>query len=216
MKTIKIILIVTFSNIFARIYGQEVKYNQLDSLTVRFVEKLQQKNIDTICIYLDYCIGTIHIKNNDDSCAYSNSIFIPTYILWRFNGKTFLHKKDNCYNYKTIEIEAQTIWNIVFKYQSEIQKEKEKVFEYKQESKKKSFVKITSSPCIREFSIFIGNKKNEMRFYQSDLKEEWDMDKNINYSHNQNLKGLILVNHLEELIKGIETDSLLIRDGWVR
>ena len=216
MKTIKIIIAIILSNLLSPVYGQEVEYDKLDSLTMKFVSELQSENIDTICVYLDYSIGGIYLQDKNNPCTHRSNIFIPTYILWISNGKTFLHKKDNCFDYKTIEIDAQSMWDIFLKHQLEISKEKVKIFESKR-TKRKSTIHITSTPYIREFVVFIkGSEFVRMIFTDTDLEKETGVYQNINYLHNQNLKGLILVNKLEELIKGVEKDSLLIRDGWVR
>lgn len=194
------------------ILGQNINFYHLDSLTMDFVNELQCQNIDTICIYKDYCVGCVHVV---DSCS-SNHFFMSIYILWASDGKTFLHKKDNCFNYTTIEIDAQPMWNIFFKHQRKIQKEEVKIFEYQRMRKGVRFIKFINHSYFREFSFFIEDKIIKMNFDEYDLKKDDNGIKNINYSHNQNLKGKLLVDELDNLIRGLEGESLLVRDGWVR
>ena len=191
-------------------FGQRIgiSSDKLDSVVMNFVKELQSNGVDTICVYTHFYDGRTFGVETESRCSDYSMIFVPTYILWISNGKTFLHKKDNCYDYDTIEIDAQIVWDVFIKYQHQIKEEKVKVFEYKCENE--CYIKIDVHSYVRKFSIYIEDKIIKMWFYDLNMKKESDGYKNINYSYNQKLKGTILVDKLEELIKGIEKKNILI------
>ncbi|MDR0798996.1 MAG: hypothetical protein LBN18_04460 [Dysgonamonadaceae bacterium] len=192
-------------------YGQNTSYQYLDTLVTDYVKKLQSQNIDTICVYKDYCVGCVYsIKDEADRCAYS-SIFIPTYILWINQGKTFLSKKDNCFDYSTIEIDSTALWKIFFKNQKRIKKEKVKFFEYiVYENKKKEVYSIMADHSQHhDFEMIIKGESIVMKFDEFNLQKQSDAEYNINYEHNKNLKGKMIVDELEKLTQEIEKRKLL-------
>ena len=121
------------------------KTHEVDLLANKFIITLKAKNIDTVCIYQSYCIGCVYNFKDKDRCNFKGLVYLPTYILWLDNGKTFMTKKDNCFDYSTIEIQKDGFWNFYFRNQDTIKKEtiKEpqfKVIENGQEKIHSSFI----------------------------------------------------------------------------
>ncbi|MDR0834813.1 MAG: hypothetical protein LBN93_11660 [Candidatus Symbiothrix sp.] len=209
----KIILLTTlFTLLLCPIsYGQSNSHEHLDTLVINYVKDLQSQNIDTICIYKDYCIGCVNPINEDvNRCAYS-SIFVPTHIIWLKQGKTFLSKKDNCFDYSTIEIDSTALWKIFFQNEQRIKKEKVKSFEYiVYENKKKKVYGISIDHSEhRDFEMIVNDNVVVMKFDDFDLKKQSNGEYNINYRHNKRLKGKIIVDELETLTKEVEDKHLL-------
>jgi hypothetical protein len=68
----KILLLTLIFLLFSFISsGQNNSYEYLDTLVTNYVKELQSQNIDTICIYKDYCVGCVYPINDEiDRCAY--------------------------------------------------------------------------------------------------------------------------------------------------
>ena len=72
MKNIILILTLFYSTIF---FAQNRKAKDLDSICVKFIEKLKTEKIDTISVYETYSSGRALILKNPgkeiDDCQYS-------------------------------------------------------------------------------------------------------------------------------------------------
>jgi hypothetical protein len=194
--------------------GQGVSPGQLDSIVTDFVKEIQSKNIDTICIYKDYCVGCVYsIFDEEKRCNYS-SIYIPTYILWIKKGKTFLTKKDNCFNYSTIEIDAANLWRLFFRHQKQIKREKVKMFEYivYENQKKTVYFIMRDHSNHQDFKMIINGDIISMNFDEFDLEKKCDGSVNINYLYNQKLKGKKIIDELNQLTRNIEKEKLFVID----
>lgn len=102
----------------------------LDTLVNNYVNELKVKNIDTVCVYQDYCVGCMYRwKKDEDKCNFEG-LFISTYIFWVDKGQTFMTKKDNCFDYSIIKITNDSIWTTFFKDQDKIKKEELKIPQY--------------------------------------------------------------------------------------
>jgi hypothetical protein len=210
---IKLFIILSVSFISVS-YGQNTTYQHLDTLVNDYVKKLQANNIDTICIYKNYCVGCVYIFDNEnDRCNYS-SIYMPTYILWYKQGTTYLTKKDNCFDYSTIQINSIGLWKLFFKNKQHIQKEKVKLFEYisHENHKKEKYFIMRDHSNHQDFKMLIKEEIIALNFDEFDLEKECDEHKNINYLHNKNLKGKIIIDELENLTQKIEKEKLLIKN----
>jgi hypothetical protein len=208
----KVFLLNLFLLLFSFIlYGQNSSYEYLDTLTTNYVKGLQSQNIDTICIYKDYCVGCVYPINEESDRCYYPSIYISTYILWIKQGKTFLTKKDNCFDYSTIKIDSTAMWKIFFKYKIRIKKEKVKPFEYiVYKNKKKEIYGISIDHSThRDFEIIVSGNHTTMNFDDFDLQKSHNGEININYEHNKNLKGQLIVSELEKLTQEIKERELL-------
>ena len=183
---------------------------------MNFVKALQSKNIDTVCVYKDYCIGCgKFIKYQEDSITYFCFHDISTYIFWLDQGKTFASKKDNCFDYSTIEIDSTSLWKIFFTYENQIKEEKVKPFEYLVWKNKKKEIQGISINHSRHLHFEISVNKDiiaTMNFDEFDLEKEHNGSVNINYSHNWNLKGKKIIDELERLVSCIEGEKLFTKN----
>lgn len=214
MKLKIILLLIVFCPISNISFGQNTSYQYLDALVTSFVKELQTQNVDTICIYQDYCVGYIYpSKNEDDKCFFS-SIYMPTYILWISQAKTFLTKKDNCFDYSIIEIDSITVWKLFFKYKNQIKEEKVKPFEYLafENNKKEKFFILRDHSCHRDFKTIVNGDTIGLKFDDFNLSKKFDGCTNINYKHNHSLKGKKIVDELRKLVKCIENEQLLTKN----
>jgi hypothetical protein len=192
-------------------YSQDTSYQYLDILVSDLVKELQLNNTDTICIYKNYCVGCVHIvENENDRCGYS-SIYMPTYILWLDQGKTFLTKKDNCFDYSIIEIDSISLWKTFFTYKNQIKKEKVKLFEYivYENKRKKTYFIMRDHSDHQDFKMIVNGDTTALNFDEFDLEKECDGCININFLHNHQLKGKKIIDELEKLVEKIEKEKLL-------
>ena len=177
------------------------------------MNELKQKKVDTICVFEDYSIGSIQVFDKDSENNYCEFEFEnpPTYIFWKQNGKTFLTKKDNCFEYSTTAIDAEKIWKNYFKNEKEIKEEKVKNFQFVEiENGKKTILDIMVDHSHHQnFKFIINGKINEKRFDDFDLQRNNESEININYEHNTNLKSKFLANEISKLI--LENENLLTK-----
>jgi hypothetical protein len=195
-------LIITFLILSFSIKAQTTI--PLDSLIEIYVNDLHSDKTDTICIYQDYCVGYIDNSEIHGKCKYY-PVFKQFYVLWIKQGITYMNKKDNCYDYTVIEINTDSIWDKVFYYKDKLKKEKVKKFEYLE--KNETYTMIRDHSCHRDFKIIINNEIISMKFNDFDILENEDNHNNINYLYNNNLKGKIIVDGIERLVKKIEEEK---------
>jgi hypothetical protein len=179
----------------------------------KFLIELRQQKIDTICQFDDYSVGYYRVFNENDKKDYCD--FEPTYIFWKDNGKTFLTKKDSCFEYLIIEVEADKIWRIYFDNKKLIQNEKVKEFQFieMQNGKKNIQTIIIDHSHHQNFKFIIKNEIVEKKFDDFDIQNS-NEDRNerlinINYEHNLNLKSKKLIDEINALI--LENEKLLLR-----
>ena len=188
------------------------------NLNEKFLIELKQKKVDIICLYEDYSIGNAQFIDTDNEKDYCEFEFedIPTFIFWNKNGKTFLTKTDNCFEYSIIEIDADKIWKSYFENKKTIQIEKIKNFQYVEikNGKKTILTSMVDHSHHQNFKIIEKDKLTEKRFDDFDLQkfEEFSNEKeiNINYKHNINLKSKALINEINKLI--LKNERLLTKN----
>ena len=108
--TLRHLTIISFFLLsFMSVRGQATsKY--LDTIVMNFISELRGKDVDTFCIYQEYCVGCYYKWiNKEDRCDFEG-LYIPTYIFWLDTGQTYMTKKDNCFDYSTIKGENDSIW----------------------------------------------------------------------------------------------------------
>ncbi len=129
MNTNKFIFFTLFHLFSISVFGQ-LTQPELDSLVNRYVQNLHKKGIDTICIYNEYCIGCFfHPATGSNLCEEKFSS-LPTYIFWKDKGKTFVTRKDICFEYSTQLIKTDAFWKYYFSNKEKIKKEKLKIPQY--------------------------------------------------------------------------------------
>ncbi len=205
------IIIWTFSCIA---YGQNTTISHLDSLVNNFVKVLQEEKIDTICVYENYSAGELIASlKEEDRCNYP-TIFKSAYIFWVRNGKSHISKKDNCFDYSSVEIKSDSLWNCFFNYKNKILKEEVKKFNYIfYNNGKKEVGRIQGEPYnYYFFKVLFGNVIITKSFNSFDLQPNiiyGKLETNINYKHNMNLKSKYFVDRLEKVVSSVEKNKLL-------
>jgi hypothetical protein len=196
--------------------GQNTTTEYLDSLVTNFSSILKVDGVDTICIYENYLVGSIPIiGQEEDQCDYKY-IYVPTYIIWKKIGRTFLSKKDNCFDYSTVEIMADSMWDYFFTNRKLISIEKVKPFQcyYYEKNKRRIVDLIVDHSGHENFKIIVGADTIEVRIDCFALQPNNDTDKktiNLNYKHNLNLKSKHLVDELNKIIWMVEDNKLLTK-----
>jgi hypothetical protein len=176
------------------------------NFTDKFLNELKQKEVDTICVFEDYSIGSVQVFDKDTENDYCEFEFenIPTYIFWKQNGKTFLTKKDNCFEYSTTEIDADKVCKNYFDNKKAIKIEKVKNFQFVEikNGKRTILNSMIDHSHHRNFKIVVKDKITEKRFDDFDLQKFDGNEKeiNINYKHNMSLKSKTLVDEIGNLI----------------
>lgn len=192
-KLIILPLLLVFS---IPVFGQ-LTQPQLDSLVNKFTQNLHNKGIDTICIYNEYCIGCLfHPATGSNLCA-ENFSSLPTYIFWKDKGKTFVTRKDICFEYSTQLIKTDAFWNYYFSNRDKIKKEKLKIPQYVEIVNGKKEVKsinidqsiyfritfdIANDPVIKDINSFYFTRElgpNE----ELNINYEFNMQTSLNGFH---------------------------------
>lgn len=174
------------------------------SSTDRFLNELKLQKIDTICVFEKYATGF----NQFDDEEYINCQYdfenVPTYLFWIQNGKTFFTKKDTCYEYSTIQIDAENVWQTYFENKKIIISEKVKEFQYEEIEKNKKVIILTtvtaSDYLCQNFKLIVNNEKIEKKFTDLTLKKNYEELQNINYQYNNSLKSKVLLDLFNALI----------------
>jgi len=165
-------------------------------------------------LFFEFFGGHFLVEHEEDLCNYGY-VYVPTYIFWIKHGKTFLSKKDNCFDYSTVEIKADSIWNYFFTNRKLISNEKVKTFQYYYYQKnKRKIVNLTIDHSGHEnLKMIVGSNTTEVLFDSFDLQpNDGDQDKkiiNLNYKHNLNLKSKHLIDELNKITWMIEDNKLL-------
>lgn len=174
--------------------------------TDQFLKELKLKKIDTICTFKDYSVGSVQIfdKNEEDKYCELDYYNLPTFILWKENGKIFLTKTDNCFKYSILEINAEKIWQSYFENEKIIKTEKVKSFQFVEikNGKKRILNSMVDHSHHQEFKIFTKNEIIEKHFDDFDLQktEQNGNEININYKNNMNLKSKKLIDKISNIV----------------
>lgn len=203
-----LLILFTISFIpFRTIYGQGVSGDINTGIEI-YVNELKNKNIDTVCIYSDYCAGCIDTSKKEDRACEFEGLFVSTYIFWLDKGKTFMAKKDNCFNYSAIEIPTDSIWTFCFENQDSINQEKLKPVQNIELKNGEPVMAFSSIDHSRHeiINIIIGNDTvinkdlNDYNFaeYTGFIQQK---DRNINYNYNINSRIKELQLLIERIIR---------------
>lgn len=192
--------------------NQKLNINELVS---NYIKELQNKKIDTICIYESYCVGYVMtfdepLVGSKETCTdyLTNE---PIYIFWKEDGKTFLTKINYCWEFSKIEIYQDNFWKIYFSNKKNIEKERVKPFEFEtfENSKNVKHLKMVDHSCHRNFKVLIKGETIEKRFDEFALqeKDEYSPELNINYEHNINLKSKQIIDILKKTTSEAEKNN---------
>lgn len=217
MKKVFFAIVLSFNAHCLTTLAQDTSPQYLDSLVNNFAANLKNKGVDTICIFEDYwTTGQPFVVDEKDWC-YTKHTYIPVYILWRQGGKSYLSKKDNCFDYTTIEVKAEPIWKYYFDNKEAIKPEKSKPFQLSTTvNGKLSLTTITDDHTgHRNLKVITANDTVKKYFdtfqLQATAKNGSKTEVNINYEHNQKLLGKRLAEFLAEFVLEAEKKKLLTR-----
>ncbi|SNR35038.1 hypothetical protein [Flavobacterium sp. ov086] len=187
----------------------EVKVN-VEDLVSNYIKQLNSRKIDTMCVYENYCVGSIKIYeasllDSKDFCMedFPND---PVYIFWIDNGRKKMTKISICSEYAESLDDDNIFWHMYFPNKDIIKKEEIKRFQYKT-SKKEIYTMMRDHSCHQNLKFIIGNQIIEKRFDFFNLIKEEDAKVNINYNHNTNLKSKRLIDLLEKVTSEAEKNN---------
>jgi hypothetical protein len=195
----KIILI--FISLFLNLilYSQDQKVKE-DSIVNIIKTELQNKSVDN---YLTYRVFDgnhyIYAGETEESELVD---YYRIYFIWELNGKFYIKKTDNYNIFPEIEIDANKIFNFVYKNISKIEIERIKPFQLKIEGK---IIDVGSSDYgnyVISFNI------NGIIFSKKILSKEMNYKDNYNYKYNNNLNIVKLKKMLNEVILNLEQENL--------
>ncbi len=206
-----------FLTLFCSAYAQNTSPDYLSTIVDRYIQHLRTEGVDTICVYEDYFVGSERtVKDTQDRCP--AIVYIPVYVVWVKEGKTYLSKKDNCFDYSIAPIDADSLWSHFFHYEKAIRPEIIKPFQYiyYQKGRKKTGLLYVAHSRLQDFTVYYKQDSIRKRFDSFDLQTDEDFDEkkrvNINSQHNQNLRSKKFIDYLDALVRKSEVDSLLIKN----
>ncbi len=185
--TILSFLLFSFNNVLS---GQ-TSSDHLDTLINDYINELKANNIDTVCIYQDYCVGCSHVwRKEEDRCNYQG-LFVSTYIFWIDKGQTFITKKDNCFDYSTDRISSDSLWTFFFLHKDTIEKEEIKIPQYVEvkDGKKEVYSSTIDHSYHQTIRIIVRQKTlidKEIDDYYLTQHVGFNGQENINYNYNIN------------------------------
>jgi hypothetical protein len=202
MYTNKFILLIIFQVFAISTFGQ-LSQQQLDSIVKKYTQNLQEKGIDTFCIYNEYCIGCLFQAVTGKNLCVENFSSLPTYIFWKDKGKTFVTKKDICFDYSVQLVSNDSIWHYYFANKDKIKKEKLKIPQYVEIVNGKKKIRSLNIDHSIYFRITLNTKNDSVTkdinsFY---LTKELGINEemNINYEYNT----LTSLNNLHVIFQSI-------------
>jgi|ERR1043165_1806769 hypothetical protein len=214
MKRILLILTVLYT---CRAGAQNTSKEHLDSLVNSFVAELRGKGVDTLLTFEDYWTpGQAFIGSKSDWCE-SKSTYVPVYFLWKQNGKTYLSKKDNCFDFSTAEVYATSIWQYYMAHDREIKKEKNKPFQIATIVNGKTSITTVGdeNPGRRNLKLMMGNDSIIKRFDTFQLlastKNGSETLTNANYQNNISQLSKKLVDMLGDFMFEADKKKVLTR-----
>lgn len=187
----------------------EAKIN-VEDLVSNYIKQLQSRKIDTICIYEDFCVGSVkaydvNLFENMDFCMedFPND---PVYIFWLDKGRKYLTKISICDEYAGNLDDDNIFWHMYFPNNDIVEKEEIKQFAYN-ESGKQIYHLMVDHSCHKNFKLLIGNQIIEKHFDSFNLKKEDDGKININYDHNINLLSKRIIDILSKISSEAEKNN---------
>ena len=161
----------------------------LDTIVKNYINELNSTGIDTVCIYKDYCVGCIYFsKKKEDKCD-ADGFYVPTYIFWLDKGQTFMTLKDNCFDYSTLKIDNDSIWQFFSAKRDIIKKEEIKMPQYIEikNGKEETYSSSVDHSRHQDIQMIIGqniiiDKDLDDYYFSKEIEEQ----KNINYEYNIN------------------------------
>ena len=180
--------------------------------------KLQKEGVDTLCIYQEYCVGCeVLWKNKNDRCDYEG-YYISAHIYWKKNGLSYMTAKDNCFDYSTVKIVADSLWGFYFRNVNEIKSEiiKNPQYTKTENGATKTFNSTIDHSSRQNITVIVNADTVEKYFNDYDFEKTVDMaghNPNINYEYNLNTRSKKLQLLLDSLTKTLSRRKLLLKEN---
>ncbi|MBS1525370.1 MAG: hypothetical protein JST19_06965 [Bacteroidetes bacterium] len=178
-------------------------YEKQDSAINQDINRLTQKGVDTICVYKSYCVGCLLVlySSHDTICRrqpYANE----TYFLWKHNSVTAFTKKDYCFTYDTIAINANALWSFYSSAKNQISSKKIKDAEIRviEHGKKTTNYVMVDHDEHEDIFLAIGGVYKKLFLTEFPFEKIVDHHWNINYTNNWNTDTKKFQVLLDELI----------------
>ena len=214
MTPLKLTILLSLTLAFGSTKAQNTS-ERLDSLVKKFVQQLADKKIDTVCIYEKYCVGyTTSWKNEEDKC-YTGGLLVSTYIIWLDKGQSIMTKKDNCFDYSTIQFTDEDFWDFYFINKDTLAKEEIKMPEFIEvvNGKQQTYSSIIDHSCHQTIKLFLKqlqiDKDLDEYYFEKEIGSA--KSKNINYDYNINSFLKKLQTKIEQTIKNETTIQRLTK-----
>ncbi len=211
-RAIIILTVIAFALIETN--GQNTE-EQLDSIVAKFKDSLKNKGVTEIGYVKNYCIGyKIFWDNKNEHCDYKTTYF-SLYFFWKTNNNTFMKKFDNCGEFNQIQISESNFLNFYFDNKETIKNEKVKRFqiaEIKENGDTAISLLIVNHSCHLKLVIYDKNEIVSKHINKYDLSEvSQRKQRNINYTHNTNLKLVKWMYMTQKEIKRVNDDKKFTR-----
>ena len=192
----KFFIFLSFFQVLSILAFGQVSQPQLDSIVKKYAQNLRANKIDTLCIYNEYCIGCLFQLVSGTNLCTENFSSLPTYIFWKDMGKTFVTRKDRCFDYSTQIITDDTFWHYYFANRNKIKKEELKTPQYVEmvNGKKETRTLDIDNSIYFRITVQTGNdfvtKDINSFFFTKELGPTGEMNINYEYNMHTSLNGL--------------------------
>jgi hypothetical protein len=193
----------------------QVSQQQLDSIVKKYTQNLRANGIDTLCIYNEYCIGCLFQLVKGTNLCTENFSSLPTYIFWKDKGKTFVTRKDICFDYSTQMIAADTFWHYYLANRSKIIQEELKAPQYVEIVNGKNKMRSLDIDHSIYFQISLQTGKDALIktinsfYFTKELGPTGEL--NVNYEYNMNTSLNSLHTIFQRIIKQESVRKKFIR-----
>ena len=188
---------------------------ELDTIVKDYVQELANRKIDTICVYQKYCVGYITTWKNDEDKCNAGGLLVSAYIIWLEKGQTFMTKKDNCFDYSTIQFKDENFWDFYFTNKDTLAKEEIKMPQFIEvvKGKKQTYFSSIDHSCHQEIKVFVKRLQidKDLDEYYFEKEVGSAKSKNINYEYNINSFLKKLQTKIEQSIKNETKIQLLTK-----
>lgn len=203
MKSSRIYFILIFVFHFSiSCFGQS--YSKQDSALNIFINQLQVKGIDTVCVYQQYCVGSnlLFLKLAGDTICKRSPFIDNTYILWKKDGITKMTFKTYCFDYDTIRVDAKRFWSFYTVNRRKMADKEIKPFEVVANinGKKTTLDVLIDHSCRQDIILIIGKRYKKLHLDDFQFEKNTHGGNNINYTYNWNTKTKTLQVLLDGLI----------------
>lgn len=181
MWYLKYSFLLLFCQMHSQIFPTEVQAEN-------YILKLQENGIDTIASIKHDCVGCFRIVDLEKNCEDFNG---ASYIFWKQNGKTYITKRDDCFDYPKIKVSKDDFWDFYFTNASSIAQEKIKYPQYiiNKDGNDKKYSMDKSHYFFDKIIIYAKptpHHLNKLPDYYFEEKIKEGNYKNINYEYNLN------------------------------